>query len=73
MAIDACGATVSEIVPLSTLNQCRTGIIERRFEARDNIGVATCSQYIHVVNENPFTFSDMKNLKILKQTKVAQS
>ncbi len=54
-AIDACGATVTELDPISGINQCRTGVIERIFRATDNLGFAECSQYINVINENPFT------------------
>jgi len=58
-AIDACGAVVEELNPISGLNQCRQGIIERVFIATDDQGSATCSQYIHVVNYNPFSPSDI--------------
>lgn len=58
-AIDACGAIVTELEPVSTINQCRTGVIERIFQATDEIGFAECSQFIHVENNNPFTPDDI--------------
>lgn len=58
-AIDACGAVVEELAPVSGLNQCRQGIIERRFIATDDQGSASCSQYIHVVNYDPFSPADI--------------
>ena len=58
-AIDACGATVRELTPIADLNQCRQGTIERIFEARDEMGFARCSQFIEVVNYDPFTNADV--------------
>lgn len=59
VAVDACGATVTELTPVSSLNQCRTGVIERIFEARDNLGFARCSQFITIENYDPFNENDI--------------
>lgn len=58
-AIDACGAVVEELNPISGLNQCRQGIIERLFKATDDQGSVNCSQFIHVVNYDPFSPSSI--------------
>jgi uncharacterized repeat protein (TIGR01451 family) len=53
-AIDACGASVRELPAVSTLNACRVGKIERTFIATDNLGIASCKQYITVIERTPF-------------------
>ena len=53
-AIDACGAEVRELPALSLLNACRVGKIERTFIATDNLGSASCKQYITVIERTPF-------------------
>ncbi len=54
LAIDACGATVTELAPKFTLNSCRVGTIERTFRASDSQGNATCTQVITVGNSDTF-------------------
>ncbi len=57
-AIDACGATVTELAPLYVLNSCRVGYIQRTFVASDVTSSVTCTQIITVENTdffNPLT------------------
>lgn len=54
LAIDACGATVTEETPKFILNSCRVGTIERTFRATDSQGSATCTQVITVGNSDVF-------------------
>ncbi|MBK8625464.1 MAG: DUF11 domain-containing protein [Saprospiraceae bacterium] len=54
IAIDACGATVTENAAKFILNSCRVGTIERNFVATDGTIPATCKQIITVVNSDYF-------------------
>lgn len=54
IAIDACGATVTESAAGFTLNSCRIGTIERHFTASDRTSSASCTQVITVENSDYF-------------------
>jgi len=53
-AIDACGATVTELDAQFVLNSCRVGYIKRTFIASDGQGTASCMQIITVENQDYF-------------------
>jgi uncharacterized repeat protein (TIGR01451 family) len=54
IAIDACGATVTELPSTFKLNSCRVGTIERTFVATDGGGSTSCKQVITVGNTDYF-------------------
>lgn len=60
IAIDACGAELTELTPTFTLSACRTGIIERTFSATDHQSTVTCKQTLTVENRN--FFDPVKNV-----------
>ncbi len=53
-AIDACGATVTELAPVYVLNSCRVGYVQRTFVASDSTNSVTCTQIITVENSDYF-------------------
>ncbi|WP_235296108.1 SdrD B-like domain-containing protein [Portibacter marinus] len=59
VATDNCNNTEIQETVFSGLNECRTGIIQRRFIATDGNGTATTSQFITVITEDTF---DLDNI-----------
>jgi hypothetical protein len=60
IAIDICGATITESILQNTLNECGVGIIERQFTATDPDGnTASANQVITFVITDPFTENDI--------------
>ena len=54
IAIDACGATLTETAAEFKLNSCRIGTIERHFTASDRTSSVSCTQVISVENSDYF-------------------
>lgn len=51
---DACLATITELTPVVNIGTCKTGVIERRFTVSDGQNQDACSQFIFIVNPDPF-------------------
>ncbi|GLR15697.1 hypothetical protein GCM10007940_03120 [Portibacter lacus] len=58
-ATDNCMNPIISEQVISGLNECRTGVIERRFTATDGNGTAIASQFITVITEDTF---DLDNI-----------
>ncbi|MDV7390429.1 hypothetical protein RZS08_03705, partial [Arthrospira platensis SPKY1] len=60
IAVDICGANITESIFSNTIDQCGVGQIIRRFEARDpDNNLAVAFQTINFEINDPFTESDI--------------
>ncbi len=55
-ATDNCNVTIEELAPRISINNCGTGIIQRKFRAHDDFGNQSniCTQTIKVIDFRPF-------------------